>query len=278
MTISRAVAGPAPATPAAAAVGHHGRRHRWALLVYAVAVGVAVALFGVNGTLGVIAGALNVIFVAFFLRQLAFAVSAARWAQGNLDAATVGGGGFLPSVAVLVACRDDEPVPDDMITALLGLDYPADALTLVVVDDATTDGTAERLAARAAVEPRLRVLHRLAGAGGGRSDALNCALVGIRAELTVIVDPGHEPERTALRRLVRHFRDPRVGAVLGRRVVRNASLASTIFVDYLSGHLVNQYGRQALFELPASGGAPVAVRTSVLRALSGWNPDTGTGD
>src|SRR3712207_7809537 len=56
-----------------------------------------------------------------------------------------------------------------------------------------------------------------------------------------------EPDPTALRRLVRHFRDPVVGAVMGRCVIRNgrdSQMASTVFVDFLSGYLVNEYGRQ----------------------------------
>ncbi|MBJ7453966.1 MAG: glycosyltransferase family 2 protein, partial [Blastococcus sp.] len=72
-----------------------------------------------------------------------------------------------------------------------------------------------------------------------------------------------------------------VGAVMGRCVIRNgkdSSMAATVFVDYLSGYLVNEYGRQALFELPAYGGANCAVRMSTLRALGGWNPETVTED
>ena len=55
-------------------------------------------------------------------------------------------------------------------------------------------------------------------------------------------------------------------------------MATTVFVDFLSGYLVNEYGRQALFELPAYGGANCAVRMSTLRALGGWNPETVTED
>jgi cellulose synthase/poly-beta-1,6-N-acetylglucosamine synthase-like glycosyltransferase len=55
-------------------------------------------------------------------------------------------------------------------------------------------------------------------------------------------------------------------------------MATTVFVDFLSGYLVNEFGRQALFELPAYGGANCAVRMSTLRALGGWNPDTVTED
>ena len=74
---------------------------------------------------------------------------------------------------------------------------------------------------------------------------------------------------------------PAVGAVMGRCVIRNgkeSTMAATVFVDYLSGYLVNEYGRQALFELPAYGGANCAVRMSTLRALGGWNPETVTED
>jgi 1,2-diacylglycerol 3-beta-glucosyltransferase len=231
-------------------------RHRLALLVYAAVLVASCALFGLDRTLGVIAGALNVLFLAFFFRHLAFAVSAARWAEADLEAASVGVEAYAPPVAVLVACKNEELVVDVMVQALLGLDYPTDRLSLVVVDDASTDG-------------------------GGKSGALNAALVGVDAEIVVVFDADHEPAGNVLRRLVRHFRDPRVGAVMGRCVVRNgveSTLASTIFVDYLSGYLVNEYGRQALFELPAYGGANCAVRTGVLRELGGWNPHTVTED
>jgi cellulose synthase/poly-beta-1,6-N-acetylglucosamine synthase-like glycosyltransferase len=68
---------------------------------------------------------------------------------------------------------------------------------------------------------------------------------------------------------------------MGRCVIRNgqeSSMATTVFVDFLSGYLVNEYGRQALFELPAYGGANCAVRVSTLKALGGWNPATVTED
>lgn len=251
------------------------------LLAYGVAVTAACLSFGVDPVLGVIAGALNVVFGIYFCRHLAFAVAAARWAERDLLAADVGLEGYTPQVAVFVGCKNEELVVDGMVAALLALDYPADRLTLVVVDDGSEDATGAKLDAWAAVEPRLRVLHRAAGSGGGKSGALNDALDLVEAEIVLVFDADHEPEPTALRRLVRHFRDPSVGAVMGRCVIRNgkdSTMAATVFVDYLSGYLVNEYGRQALFELPAYGGANCAVRMSTLRALGGWNPETVTED
>ncbi|RBY84253.1 glycosyltransferase family 2 protein [Blastococcus sp. TF02A-26] len=254
---------------------------RWVLLLYAAALTGTIWLFGADPVLGAIAGALNVVFAIFFCRHLAFAVAAARWAERDLLAADVGLEGYTPQVAVFVGCKNEELVVDGMVTALLALDYPADRLTLVVVDDGSDDRTGEKLDAWAAIEPRLRVLHRAVGSGGGKSGALNDALELVDAEVVLVFDADHEPEPTALRRLVRHFRDPSVGAVMGRCVIRNGQdshMAGTVFVDYLSGYLVNEYGRQALFELPAYGGANCAVRMSTLRALGGWNPETVTED
>jgi cellulose synthase/poly-beta-1,6-N-acetylglucosamine synthase-like glycosyltransferase len=255
--------------------------HRFALLGYAVVAAVAVRLLGVDTALGLLAGALNLVLLIFFLRHLAFAVAAARWAELDLSAVLVGTDSYLPSVAVLVGCKDEEVVVDGLVASLLALDYPSDLLTIVVVDDGSVDGTGARLDALAAAHPRLQVRHRPAGSHGGKSGALNDAVAGLDAEITVVFDADHEPERSVLRRLVRHFRDPQVGAVMGRCVVRNAldsPLASIVFVDYLSGYLVNEYGRQAVFELPAYGGANCAVRTRTLRALGGWNPHTVTED
>ncbi len=273
---------PAAAT-APAADPHAGRPEGrpLVLLSYVCGFTLAALFHGLDETLGVVGGVLNVVFGVYFCRHLAFAVAAARWAEHDMLAADVGLSSWTPSVAVFVGCKNEELVVDGMVTALLALDYPADRLTLVVVDDGSDDTTGARLDAWADREPRLRVLHRPPGSGGGKSGALNDALHLVDAEIAVVFDADHEPDPTALRRLVRHFRDPVVGAVMGRCVIRNgrdSQMASTVFVDFLSGYLVNEYGRQALFELPAYGGANCAVRMSTLRGLGGWNPHTVTED
>ncbi|RFU22259.1 glycosyltransferase family 2 protein [Geodermatophilus marinus] len=281
MSVTALPGPPGVPAPAAPGPGPRPEGRPLVLLGYAVALAAALAAFGVDPTLGVLAGVLNVVFAVYFCRHLAFAVAAARWAERDLLAADAGLGTYTPSVAVLVGCKDEELVVDGLVTALLALDYPADRLALVVVDDGSADGTGARLDAWAAAEPRLRVLHRPPGAGGGKSGALNDALALVDAEVVLVFDADHEPEPSALRRLVRHFRDPAVGAVMGRCVIRNgrdSATAGTVFVDYLSGYLVNEYGRQALFELPAYGGANCAVRMSTLRALGGWDPGTVTED
>ncbi len=268
-------------TPGHPGAGPRPDGRRLVLLGYVAAAVAGALALGIDPLLGLVAGALNIVFAVYFFRHLAFAVSAARWAGADLLAADIDLAGYTPSVALLVSCKNEELVVDGMLTALLALDYPADLLTIVVVDDGSDDGTGAKLDAWAAVEPRLQILHRRPGAGGGKSGALNDALALVDADIALVFDADHEPETNALRRLVRHFRDPAVSAVMGRCVIRNGEesvMATTVFVDFLSGYLVNEYGRQALFELPAYGGANCAVRMSTLRELGGWNVETVTED
>ena len=47
-----------------------------------------------------------------------------------------------PSVSVIVPVRDGESTIADCIDAILATDYPADRREILVVDNASTDGTA----------------------------------------------------------------------------------------------------------------------------------------
>jgi len=255
--------------------------HYLALGVYAAIIGISVAIFGLGHTLAFMAWGLMFVFFVFFVRHFSFAIAAARWVEADLRAPDVGLEEYVPTVQVIVAAKNEELVVDSLARALLSLDYPPDRLGVLVVDDASTDATGPKLDRWATFDPRLRVLHRQPGAGGGKSGALNDAFPLVDAEIIVIFDADHEPQRNVLSRLVRHFRDPEVEAVMGRTIIRNGAeseLASIVFIDFLSGYLVNEYGRQALFELPAYGGANAAVRRSTLERLGGWNTETVTED
>ena len=125
------------------------------------------------------------------------------------------------------------------------------------------------------------MLHRVAGGPTGKSAALNDALAVATGEILVVFDADHQPRPDTVQRLAAHFAEPTVAAVQGRCEIRNASdspLAHLIAIDYRAGYLVNEYGRQALFHLPAYGGANCAVRASSLRAAGGWNPASVTED
>jgi cellulose synthase/poly-beta-1,6-N-acetylglucosamine synthase-like glycosyltransferase len=237
-------------------------------------------LAGLTGTTTLMGLALEATFIIFFARHVSFALSAMRSARLDCEAPAVYTG-YQPMVSVLVACKDEERVVEGLVSSLLSLEYPAQLLQVVVVNDGSSDRTAELLTALQREEPSLTCLHRGPGDSAGKSAALNAALEVLTGDVTIVFDADHQPRPDVARRLVRHFEDPSIAAVQGRCVVRNADeslLTRLVAIDYLAGYLVNEYGRQAVFRLPAYGGANCAVRTSRLRELGGWNHDSVTED
>jgi 1,2-diacylglycerol 3-beta-glucosyltransferase len=273
---------PTPVSAAPTAGAHAGPPGTpWTLLFLA---GLGMVLFGAlgvtNASLAIVIF-LTVLFLVFLFRHLAFAVSALTLAPRDIRSRTGFDWGYHPFVTVMVPCRNEALVIEGLVTTLLALDYPDDRHEIIVIDDGSDDDTGAILDELTRRHPVLRCIHRPPNAGGGKSGALNAALAVAQGEVVVVFDADHKPRADVLRRLVRHFADPKVGAVQGRCIVRNSNetrLARSIAVDYYCGYLVNEYGRQSLFELPAYGGSNCAARASWLRAFGGWNEQTVTED
>lgn len=253
----------------------------WVLPAVAGGLLCLLATIGVTHTTGLLALCLQGLFLAFFVRHLAFVVIAVGASRADRAEGDAAGLTHTPPLSVLVACHDEELVLDRLLAALGALDYPAEHLQLILVDDNSTDRTGELLDAWATGGPGRLVLHRPAGSTGGKSGALNAALSRVTGEIVVVFDADHRPRPDVLRRLARHFADPGTGAVQGRCQIMNgyeSLVAELVEIDYLGGYLVNEYGRQAVYRLPAYGGACCAVRTASLRAVRGWNENTVTED
>ncbi|MFK3985209.1 glycosyltransferase [Micromonospora sp. NPDC050397] len=265
----------APGGTVAAPAGYNGRRI-WPAVAVAVPLGVAV-LLRPTWAYQALVFALTAVFAAYLIRHLVFLTAALRPGPTGPDDRP----GHTPSVTVLVPCHNEAKVVDGLTAALAALDYPAHLLEVVFVDDRSVDGTGDLLERAAAGHPGWRVLRRAENAVGGKSAALNDALRLARGEVVVVFDADHQPAPDCLRELLRPFADPRVAAVQGRCVVRNARdslVARLVAIDYLCGYLVNMAGRDRVFGLPAYGGANCAVRADVLRELGGWNVDSVTED
>ena len=114
-----------------------------------------------------------------------------------------------PPVSVIVAAYAEEEVIADRVANLLSLDYPADRLEVIVACDGSPDATAQR--ARTAGADVVLELPR-----GGKIRAQDAGVAQARYDLVAFSDANVTWERSALRRLVAPFADPRVGYVCGR--------------------------------------------------------------
>lgn len=149
-----------------------------------------------------------------------------------------------PSITITVPCYNEERSIRQTLEALLAVDYPADRRQILVISDASSDGTDEivRQFADRGVE-LLRLDERR-----GKSAAENAAGHLARGEIIVNTDATIRIVPTALKALVRAFSDPRVGVASGRdlSVASIDDHASTTAVSGESGYVGYEMNIRAL--------------------------------
>lgn len=127
----------------------------------------------------------------------------------------------LPTVSVVIAAYNEAPIIGARIENLLALDYPPDRLELLLVTDGCTDGTEHVVLSLAQRDPRVRLLFR--GVRSGKVNAMNAAIPQAKGEIIVGSDANCFFRPDCLRRLVRHFGDPRVALVAGEKHIHQGA-------------------------------------------------------
>jgi cellulose synthase/poly-beta-1,6-N-acetylglucosamine synthase-like glycosyltransferase len=218
----------------------------------------------------------SVLTVVFLARQLGMSLLVVDEPQKSPFSRAAFG--HWPTVTVLTPAHNEEAVIDGCIERLLGLDYPADRLNILLVDDRSTDSTGEIMDGHVArSHGRLQVLHRRPDAAPGKPAALKDALALVRSEIVAFFDADYLPDPPLLKTLVAPFLDPQVGATMGRVVPYNTEvnlLTRLLDLERRGGYTVDQAGRARLDWLPQFGGTVGAVRMQALREVGGWAADT----
>jgi cellulose synthase/poly-beta-1,6-N-acetylglucosamine synthase-like glycosyltransferase len=117
----------------------------------------------------------------------------------------------LPRVAMVVAAYNEIGVIEDKLANTWKLDYPEEKFRLWVGSDGSGDGTAEVL--KSTSHPRLNAFPF--EARRGKMAVLNDLMSRVDADLVVMSDANTMYAPDAVRKLVRHFTDPRIGCVSG---------------------------------------------------------------
>lgn len=170
----------------------------------------------------------------------------------------------LPHVTLVISAYNEAGVIREKIENSLALDYPADRLEIMVISDGSDDGTneiAREYAHRGVVlrrqEPR-----------GGKSLGLTRFVPRARGEVIVFSDANAMYEPDAIRKLVRHFGDEKVGFVVGhQRYVEEGSPASSSESLYWRYETAIKVWEGRVGSVVCGDGAIYAIRSELFEPL-----------
>ncbi|TDW98147.1 bifunctional polysaccharide deacetylase/glycosyltransferase family 2 protein [Kribbella sp. VKM Ac-2566] len=251
-TVSEAVGLPDPTRKASVLDRGRGLAVMWAMRI-------SDAVLTLIGWLLYAAGALSV------LRAITTVIAARRhvkmrgWSYGPP---------VTEPVSVIVPAYNESAGIEAAIRSLVASDHP---LEVIVVDDGSTDGTADLV--EALQIPGVRVIRQ---ANSGKPIALNTGLQAARFELIVMVDGDTVFEPDAVRKLIQPFGHPSVGAVSGNAKVgnRRGLLGRWQHIEYVIGFNLDR----RLFDLaecmPTVPGAVGAFRRTALERIGGLSDVT----
>lgn len=178
---------------------------------------------------------------------------------------------FRTTVTVVMAVHNGESMIRKKLETLLGLDYPAELVDIIVVSDGSTDRTEDIVREFAGQRVRLVVAPR-----GGKAAALNHGLAAATGEIIFFTDVRQPLEPACLRHLVANFADPTVGAVTGEMVLLRGDDGEQADMDlYWRYEIWARKRHSEIDSLFNTTGCIYAMRRSLTAPLP---PDTLTDD
>jgi len=176
-------------------------------------------------------------------------------------------GPFTPTVTVVISAHNEAPHIAATVLNKLTQDYPVALLDVMVVSDASSDGTDEVMQRLAAQEPRVSFLRQ--EPRSGKTAALNGLLERARGEIVVFSDANSMYRPDAVRNLVAVFADPEVGYASGRMlyVDPSGSLVGDGCTSYMRYENALRACEAAVGSVVGADGGIDAVRRSLYRPM-----------
>lgn len=182
-----------------------------------------------------------------------------------------------PSVSVLIPAHNEEAVIANSLEALIHSNYPREKLEVIVINDRSSDRTAEIINAFAAKYVGfIKPFHRSQGKSG-KAAALKDATKTAKNDIIMVFDADYIPGVGLIKQLTAPFFDPEIGLVMGRVVPVNTGhnlLTRLLDMERAGGYQVDQQARMNMGLLPQYGGTVGGVRRVTLEDVGGWREDT----
>ena len=125
---------------------------------------------------------------------------------------------FHPHVTVIIPTHNEESIISKKITNLLDSNYPKEKLEIIFVDD-SNDSTPRKIEKYSKKMPFIHLIKFNKRKGYSHSMIAGCKAA--KGDIIVLSDAGSFHDTYTISNLVRHFRDQKIGAVTGNKVILN---------------------------------------------------------
>jgi len=125
----------------------------------------------------------------------------------------------LPTVTILVAAYNEQDIIEEKISNTFELDYPENKTQVIFITDGSSDSTAEKISAHS----NILLLHE--DLRTGKMAAIKRAIPFVRNEILIFTDANTFLNKAAIKELVKHYQNAKVGAVAGEKRIMVEQLA-----------------------------------------------------
>jgi cellulose synthase/poly-beta-1,6-N-acetylglucosamine synthase-like glycosyltransferase len=183
-----------------------------------------------------------------------------------------------PSVSVIIPARNEELTLERCLTALQALDYPAERLQIIIVNDRSTDATRTVLDRAALTFPGLKVVHRVDTTSHpnlrGKPGALQEGIDHATGDILLFTDADCAVPHGWIRSMAAPFRSRSVGMVCSFTAVEGRSFFDVLQdVEWMYTQAMARAGVNHDIPLGCFGNN-LAIRRSVYESLGGYEQIT----
>lgn len=189
-------------------------------------------------------------------------------------------GAFEPRVTIIIPTYNEETYIVKKLENLYRQEYPRDKIHVVVVDSASTDRTVEKVKEWMSTNRDMKVTLLVEHTRRGMNPALNYALSQISdtsTEIVVFTDADSFWQPDSLKKVVKYFSDPSVGAVTTNVTYMGGGKVS-VENDYRNFFNIIRVGESKYYGTPIHNGTLVAYRFDLIKKIGGIPEFTGNND
>ncbi len=173
--------------------------------------------------------------------------------------------GFEPKITIVVPAYNEEKFIGECLKSIASSSYPKEKMEVIVVDDGSTDRTAE-----IAKSNGVKIMM---SRHNGKSEALNSGIKAASNGIIVTVDADMVLDKDCISELVRPFSDKRIGATTANCKVKNKSSILGWFqnIEYHNNNLVSNSFSKVFGNSMWFFGAVAAYRKEALEKAGRFN-------